>query len=66
MKILTRNFYIKSILPVLLLTGCYLLNSCRDDERAAPVITDVRLVDPTKKDSTFTQAFPGTTVVVEG
>lgn len=31
-----------------------------------PVIQKVRLVDPAKKDSTFTQALPGTLVVIQG
>lgn len=31
-----------------------------------PVIKQVRLVDPAKKDSTFTQALPGTLVVIQG
>lgn len=55
-----------------LLSGLVLLNtfSCEktDDLHSgpAPVIKQVRLVDPAKKDSTFTQALPGTLVVIQG
>ena len=42
--------------------------SCKknDSGTGQPVITKVRLVDTTKRDSTFTQAVPGTLVVIEG
>jgi hypothetical protein len=42
--------------------------SCKKNESGTgqPVITQVRLVDTTKKDSTFTQAVPGTLIVIEG
>lgn len=52
---------------VLVVTG-FVYTSCESDETtaaAAPVITSIRLTDPTL-DSTFTQAFPGTTIVIQG
>jgi hypothetical protein len=40
--------------------------SCKEDEPGPPVITQVRLPDPDKADSTFTQADPGTLIVIQG
>ncbi len=41
--------------------------SCEnDDEGDVPVINSVRLTDPEKKDSTFTDATRGTMIVIEG
>ncbi|MDB5120843.1 MAG: hypothetical protein JWN56_2061 [Sphingobacteriales bacterium] len=56
----------------LLLTCLFLYTSCKkNDEGTAvssgtPVITQIRLINPEKKDSTFTQANPGTQVLIEG
>lgn len=53
---------------VLAVSGAYLI-SCQDNEVTAsgpPTISGVRLTDPTKADSTFNKAFPGTTIVIEG
>jgi hypothetical protein len=36
------------------------------DGGSAPVITDVRSIDSTKRDSFFTQAVPGTLIVIQG
>lgn len=56
--------------PIVLLTillACNLLASCNDDEGGGvPVIHHIRLVDPAKADSTFTDVNPGTMIVVIG
>ena len=48
--------------------GLLVLSSCEKEEEfsGTPVITQVRLLNPEKKDSTFTKALPGTQVLVEG
>jgi hypothetical protein len=41
--------------------------SCRkNDSGGTPVITNVRSVDTTKRDSSFTRAIPGTLIVIQG
>jgi hypothetical protein len=40
--------------------------SCKKDDSGTPVISGVRTVDPTTKDSLFTQAVPGTLIVIQG
>lgn len=56
--------------PLVLLTillGCNLFTACNDDEGdGIPVIHHIRLVDPEKADSTFTNVNPGTMIVVIG
>lgn len=56
--------------PILLLTLLFVCNtftSCNDDEGGgSPIINGIRLVDPLKADSTFTDVNPGTMVVVMG
>jgi hypothetical protein len=43
------------------------LSSCENEDLAGPpMIEQVRLLDPTKKDSTFTAARPGTQVLIQG
>ena len=55
------------MLLLLIVAGSYSITSCSDDEKiGAPVITQVRLIDPAHRDSTFTEAFPGVKIVVEG
>ncbi len=53
-----------------LLGSVLFLTSCdkNDEEKfsGTPSVTQVRLLDPTKKDSTFTKAFPGIQVLIEG
>lgn len=56
--------------PLVLLTillVCNFFTSCNDDEGSGvPVIHHIRLVDPEKADSTFTDVNPGTMIVVIG
>ena len=40
--------------------------SCKKDDSGTPVISHVRTVDPATKDSLFTQAVPGTLIVIQG
>lgn len=47
--------------------ACNLFTACNDDEGGGvPVIHHIRLVDPEKADSTFTDVNPGTMIVVIG
>lgn len=50
------------------LGGAISLQSCNDDDDvdAAPMITNVRLLDPVSADSAITGALPGTLVVIQG
>lgn len=67
-KIVLNNFQRFSIWLILFGFGSLLfLSSCEKEEvLGPPVITQVRLLDPTKKDSTFAAARPGTQILVEG
>jgi len=40
--------------------------ACKKSESGMPTVTHVRLVDPTKADSFFTQAKPGTLIAIQG
>ena len=57
-------------IPLVLLTimlACNLFTACSDDDGSGvPVIHHIRLVDPEKADSTFTDVNPGTMIVVIG
>lgn len=56
------------LLLLALLLVCNLFTACNDDEDGGgiPVIRHIRLVDPEKADSTFTDVNPGTMIVVIG
>ena len=58
----------KSGLAIMLAAGMLLtFQSCNDDDvDGAPAITNVRLLDPTKADSSVNAALPGTLIVVQG
>ncbi|MDJ1486303.1 glycan-binding surface protein [Cytophagaceae bacterium YF14B1] len=49
-----------------LLTISVSFNACKDEELGAPVIKQVRMLDPATKDSTFTQTYPGTLIAIQG
>jgi hypothetical protein len=51
---------------ILFVIASIVFMSCKEDEPGLPVITQVRLPDPDKADSTFTQADPGTLIVIQG
>ena len=57
----------KKIAFFIIIVGAVIF-SCKKNESGTgqPVITQVRVVDTTKRDSTFTQAVPGTLIVIEG
>ncbi|UCH13950.1 MAG: IPT/TIG domain-containing protein [Bacteroidales bacterium] len=58
----------KLIIKILILfvIGNIIFISCKKEEPGPPVITQIRLPDPDKADSTFTQADPGTLIVIQG
>lgn len=61
----TISFHYKKLFVATLVIGS-ILTGCKKDNHSSPAIRSVRLDDPTKKDSTFTQALPGTLVVLQG
>lgn len=58
----------KTALGLLLAAGTLLsFQSCNDDDiDGAPTISNVRLLDPTKADSSLTAAEPGSLIVIQG
>src|SRR6218665_3871434 len=62
------KYLYKAGLGVLLAAGMLLsFQSCNEDDMdGAPTITNVRLQDPEKADSSVTGALPGTLIVVQG
>ena len=55
----------KKILLLIIITGA-LIYSCKKNDNGMPVITSVRSVDTTARDSTFSEAVPGTLIVIQG
>jgi hypothetical protein len=69
MKTTYFNLFSKlSFVLAFLIVGALLLSSCEKEETFSgnPLITQVRLLNPEKKDSTFNSALPGTQVLIEG
>ncbi len=57
----------KKIAFFIIITGAIMFSCKKNDSGTGqPVITKVRTVDTTKRDSTFTQAVPGTLIVIQG
>ncbi len=57
----------KKILFLTVIAGTIMFSCKKNDSGTGqPVITQVRAVDTTKRDSTFTQAIPGTLIVIQG
>ena len=57
----------RKIFLFLLLIGALTQFACKKNSNSGPpVVTDVRTPDPNLKDSTFTQALPGTLIVIQG
>jgi hypothetical protein len=56
----------KKAVLILLITAALIQTSCKKDSSSTPSIKAVRLEITAKPDSTFTQAFPGTLVVLVG
>ncbi len=66
-KMIIGNF-IKAVTGIVAAAGVLLaFQSCDNDEvGGAPVITNVRLLDPTKADSSLSAAEPGSLIVIQG
>jgi hypothetical protein len=56
----------RTALALAVVLGCLVMPSCKKDKLAPPQVERVRLLDSTKRDSSFSKAFPGTFVVIEG
>jgi hypothetical protein len=57
----------KKIAFFIIITGAIIFSCKKNDSGTGqPVITQVRAVDTTKRDSTFIQAIPGTLIVIQG
>ncbi|MEO8109418.1 MAG: glycan-binding surface protein [Ginsengibacter sp.] len=57
----------KKIAIFIIITGAVFFSCKKNDSGSGqPVITQVRAVDSTKRDSLFTQALPGTLIVIQG
>ncbi|HEY4110884.1 glycan-binding surface protein [Puia sp.] len=54
------------IIFLLIIAGLVQFACKKNSSSGPPTVTDVRTVDPAKKDSTFTQAHPGTLIVIQG
>ncbi len=65
MKSHSFAFRMTQYLMAVFLISCFFA-ACKDNEMGSPVITQVRVLDPAKKDSVFTQAYPGTLIAVQG
>jgi hypothetical protein len=57
---------IKNTLFFLLLAAVLIAPACKKNNSGTPVITHVRAIDPNERDSFFTQAYPGTLIVIQG
>lgn len=61
------KLYILPLLMAILVGSSALFTACSDDnDGGQPVIESVRITDPEKADSTFTQATPGSMIVIQG
>ena len=58
----------KKLLIIVIAVAAFLPFACKKDagKSGQPVVTGVRSIDTTKRDSLFTQATPGTLIVIEG
>jgi hypothetical protein len=56
----------KRILFLLLAIAGFLQFACKKNNGGTPSISGVRVIDSTKRDSLFVQAFPGTEIVING
>lgn len=61
------KLYLLPLLVAILVGSTGFFTSCsNDDGGGMPVIESVRITDPEKADSTFTQAAPGSMIVIQG
>jgi hypothetical protein len=63
-NVYSNRLIIKAL--IFLMISNMVFMSCKEDEPGPPLITQIRLPDPDKADSTFTQADPGTLIVIQG
>jgi hypothetical protein len=56
----------KRYLLLLLIVASIIQVACKKENGAAPIISHVRAVDSTKRDSFFVKAYPGTLIVIQG
>ncbi|HVM89486.1 MAG TPA: glycan-binding surface protein [Puia sp.] len=56
----------KKLLFLLIISASLAHFACKKNSSGPPVVTDVRAVDTTKRDSLFTEAIPGTLIVIQG
>lgn len=54
------------IIAFLIIVTAVMFSCRKNDSGGTPVITNVRSVDTTKRDSSFTRAIPGTLIVIQG
>jgi len=54
------------LLFLLIIAASLIEFACKKNDGGPPTISDVRAVDPTKKDSLFKEAVPGTLIVIQG
>jgi len=54
------------IIAFLIIVTAVVISCKKNDSGGTPVITNVRSVDTTKRDSSFKQAIPGTLIVIQG
>lgn len=62
------KYMISCLVTLLAVTSCLTLAACSDDDNdgGQPVIERIRLTDPAKADSTFTEAYLGQMILIEG
>ncbi len=56
----------KLLIAIIIIMAALIQFGCKKSESGPPMITGIRIVDSTKRDSLFTQAKPGTEIVIEG
>jgi hypothetical protein len=56
----------KLLIAIIIIIQALIQFGCKKSESGPPMITGIRIVDSTKRDSLFTQAKPGTEIVIEG
>lgn len=61
-----KNILYAFLLPLALIAGALSTSCVRDNAQEMPVIEGVRITDPEKADSLFTQATPGKLIVIMG
>lgn len=63
-KILSYHIY--TLLLISIAVSTIMLSSCKKENLGSPVITAVKVTDPTKEDSAFTEGTRGQLIVIQG